>query len=77
MGDFDSKSQEWGQARLDERGILVGEMIARNDLIVLNWGRDFTFRQEAVGGQLSTSRLPRPVLLKDRRLVRPRGNNLV
>ena len=29
-GDFNSKSPEWG------------EMVARNDLIVLNRGRDFT-----------------------------------
>ena len=25
-GDFNSKSPEWGEARLDRRGILVGEM---------------------------------------------------
>ena len=43
-GDCNSKSPEWGEARLDRRGILVGEMAARNDLIVLNRGRDFTFR---------------------------------
>ena len=43
-GDFNSKSPEWGEARLDRRGILVGEMAARNDLIVLNRGREFTFR---------------------------------
>ena len=35
-GDFNSKSPERGEARLDGRGILVGEMVARNDLIVLN-----------------------------------------
>ena len=35
-GDFNSKSPEWGVARLDRRGILVGEMAARNDLIILN-----------------------------------------
>ena len=33
-GDFNSKSPEWGEARLDRRGILVGEMVATNDLIV-------------------------------------------
>ena len=38
-GDFDSKSPEWCEARLDRRGNLVGEMIARNDLIVLNQGK--------------------------------------
>ena len=48
-GDFNSKSPEWGEARLDRRGILVGEMVARNDLIVLTWGRDFTFRRGAEG----------------------------
>ena len=48
-GDFNSKSPEWGKARLDRREILVGEMVARNDLIVLNRGRDFTFRRGAEG----------------------------
>ena len=60
-GDFNSKSPEWGEARLNRRGISVSEMVARNDLIVLNGGRDFTFRR-AAGGRLSTSRLPRPFL---------------
>ena len=49
-GDFNSKSPEWGEARLDRRGILVGEMVARNDLIVLNQGGEFTYRRGA-GGQ--------------------------
>ena len=44
-----SNSPEWGEVRLDRRGILVGEMVARNDLIVLNQGGDFTFRRGAVG----------------------------
>ena len=35
-GDSKSKSREWGEARLDMRGILVGEIVARNALIVLN-----------------------------------------
>ena len=48
-GDFNSKSPEWGEARLDRGGILVGEMVARNDLIVLNRGRDLTFRRGAGG----------------------------
>ena len=61
-GDFNSKSPEWGEDRLDRRGILIGEMVARNHLIVLNRGRDFTFRQGVGGGRLSTLRLPRPVL---------------
>ena len=46
-GDFNSKSPEWCEARLDRRGILVTEMAARNDLIVLNQSRDFTFRRGA------------------------------
>ena len=46
-GDFNSKLPERGESRLDRRGILVGEMAARNDLIVLNRGRDFTFRRGA------------------------------
>ena len=33
VGEFKSKSPQWGEARLDRRGILVGEMVARNDLI--------------------------------------------
>ena len=49
VSDFISKSPEWGEARLDRRGILVGEMVARNDLIVSNQGRDFTFRRGAGG----------------------------
>ena len=46
-GDFNSKSPEWGEARLDRRKILVGEVVARNDLVVLNRSRDFTFRRGA------------------------------
>ena len=49
--DFNSKSPEWGEAHLDRRGILVGEMVARNDQILLNRGRDFTFRR-GVGGSI-------------------------
>ena len=48
-GDFNSKSPEWGEARLDRREILVGEMDARNDLTVLNRDRDLTFRLETGG----------------------------
>ena len=51
-GDFSSKSPEWGEACLDRRGILVGEMAARIDLIVLNGGRDFTFRLLDTMGKL-------------------------
>ena len=46
-GDFNSKSPVWEEARLDRRGILVREMFPRNDLIVLNLGKDFTFRRGA------------------------------
>ena len=49
VGDFNSKSLKWGEARLDRRERLVGEMAARNDLIVLNQGRDFTFRRGVRG----------------------------
>ena len=55
-GDFNSKSPEWGEARLDRRGILVGEMFARNDLIVSNQGRDFTFRRGATKGRRGTGK---------------------
>ena len=48
-GDFNSKSPEWGEARLNRRGIIVGEMVARNDLSVLNQGRQFAFRRGAGG----------------------------
>ena len=39
-GDFNSKSPKWGETRLNRRGILVGEMVARNDLIVLNQNKE-------------------------------------
>ena len=42
-GDFNSKSLEWGEAGLDRRGILFGEMLARNDLIILNQDKEYTF----------------------------------
>ena len=50
VGDFNSRSPEWCEIPLDRRGILDGEMVARNDLIVLNQGKEFTFRQRR-GGQ--------------------------
>ena len=50
-GDFNTKSSERGEARLDRRGILVGEMVARNYLIVLNQVKEFTFRRGAGEGQ--------------------------
>ena len=49
-GNFESKSLEWGETRLDRRGILLGELVARNDLIVLNRGRDFTFSWRTLCG---------------------------
>ena len=66
-GDFNSKSLEWRKARLDRRRILVGEMAARNNLIVLNQGKDLTFRR---GDDCRV-----PSRLKDRRLFCPRGDN--
>ena len=33
--DCQGESPKWVEARLGRRGILVGEMVARNDLIVL------------------------------------------
>ena len=47
--DFTSKSPEWGEHRLDRKGILFGKMVARNDLIVLNQGKYFTFTRGAGG----------------------------
>ena len=70
--NFNNKSPEWGEARLDRRGILVGEMVARDDPIVLNRGRD------GAGGGVDY----RPhdcrasSCLQDRRLVSPRCNNI-
>ena len=59
-GDFNSKPTKWGEGHLDRRGILVSEMVPRNDLIVLNQGKEFTFRRGA-GGLLLPSRLTHPV----------------
>ena len=39
-GDFNSKPTKWGKVRLERRGILVGKTVARNDLILLNRGRE-------------------------------------
>ena len=75
-GDFNSKSSEWVEARLDRRGILVAEMAARYDLIVLNRGRDFTFRRGAWGVDYRPHVCRAPSCLKDSRKVRPPGNNL-
>ena len=63
-GDFNSKSPEWGVTRLNRRGILVGKMVASNDLIVLNQGKEFTLRRGAGGSIIDlTIAAPR---LKDR-----------
>ena len=51
-GDFNSNAPEWGEACLDRRGSLVGEMVATNDLIVLNQGWDFAFRRGTGGGAI-------------------------
>ncbi|XP_043472927.1 uncharacterized protein LOC122505400 [Leptopilina heterotoma] len=48
-GDFNSKSPEWGETRLDKRGTLVSDMVAANDLVVMNRGREFTFRRGVSG----------------------------
>ena len=60
-GDFNSKSSVWGEARLDRRGILFGEMVARNDLTVLNQCKEFTFRRGA-GGSISDLMIAAPRL---------------
>ena len=44
-GDFNAKSPDWGEARLDRRGTMVSELIARRDLAVLNTGNGQTFRR--------------------------------
>ena len=60
-GDFNSKSSKWGEARLDRREILVGEMVARNDMTVLNQGKEFTFRRGA-GGSIIDLTIAAPCL---------------
>ena len=59
--DFNSKLPEWGAGGLDRRGILVGKMVARNDLIVSNRGRNFTFRR-GTGGSITHLRIAAPRL---------------
>ena len=46
-----------GEIRLDRSGILIGEMAARNDLIVLNRGRGMTYKRGARGTILLTLQL--------------------
>ncbi|XP_043469805.1 uncharacterized protein LOC122503366 [Leptopilina heterotoma] len=51
-GDFNSKSPEWGETRQDRRGILVTDMVSANDLVVMNRGKELTFRRGASGSIL-------------------------
>lgn len=46
-GDFNSKHPEWGETRMDRRGILVSEMLARKDLVAVNEGTNPTFERGA------------------------------
>ena len=56
---------------------MVGEMVARNDLNVLNRGRDLTFRRGGRGGvDYRAHDCCTPSCLKDRQLASPRGNNI-
>ena len=48
-GGFNVKSHDWGETQLDWTGILIGEMVARNGLMVLSQGREKRFRQGAGG----------------------------
>ena len=48
-GDFNSKSPQWGETRLDRRGIIVEEMVVRSDLTVANVGQAFTFTRGESG----------------------------
>ena len=41
-GDFNSKSPEWFERRLDKRGEMTSELISRNRLVVINVGRRHT-----------------------------------
>ena len=47
--DFNSNSPKWGEARLQKTGMLVSEIVVKNDLIVLNRRHEFTLRRGAVG----------------------------
>ncbi|XP_051175653.1 uncharacterized protein LOC127290876, partial [Leptopilina boulardi] len=48
-GDFNAKSPEWGETRLDKRGKMIGEMVSRNNFLVVNRGTTWTFRRDAIG----------------------------
>ena len=48
-GDFNGKSPEWGETRLDKRGNAICEFVARNDLTVMNNGQEHTFRRGDTG----------------------------
>lgn len=45
-GDFNAKSPQRGETRLDRRGLLVAETIARKDLVIINKGGKPTFERE-------------------------------
>ena len=48
---------------------MVGEMVTRNDLIVLNRGRDFTFRRDELGWAKSAGSLEDTVRAARRKVV--------
>ena len=60
-GDFNSKLHTWGKSQLERKGVLFGEMVAGNKLLLLNRGGELTFRREARGSiinlKFSTPRL--------------------
>lgn len=64
-GDFNAKSPEWGETRLDKRGKLVCEMLSGNNLFVANQGKKWTFRRGVIGSILdltiTTSRIGRKI----------------
>lgn len=45
-GDFNSKSPLWGMARSDNRGSIMEDWIAQNNLVVMNEGNKPTFQSE-------------------------------
>ena len=48
-GVLNGKSPEWGETRLDKRGNAICELVARNDLTVMNNGQEYTFRRGDAG----------------------------
>ena len=55
MGDFNSKSAEWEETHLDRKRILISEMVARNDLTVLNTGREMKLDLTIAAPRLASS----------------------